>query len=149
MQRKIIPDVVRDQELSFAAPHATVREAAQAMARRRISALMVLDRDRLVGIFTERDLAAKVVAVGLDPDATPVSAVMTANPDTLAPDDTAHQALMMMRAAGYRHLPVVDRSRVVGMVSVRDLYDTALSELEDDIRDRDAFIHGVGYGLGN
>jgi CBS domain-containing protein len=149
MQRKIIPDVVRDQELSFAAPHATVREAAQAMARRRISALMVLDRDRLVGIFTERDLAAKVVAMGLDPDATLVSAVMTPDPDTLAPDDTAHQALMMMRTAGYRHLPVVDRSRVVGMVSVRDLYDTALSELEDDIRDRDAFIHGVGYGLGN
>ncbi len=149
MQRKIIPDVVQRQELSFASPHATVREATQAMARRRISALMVIDRDRLVGIFTERDLAAKVVAIGLDPDTTPVSAVMTPDPDTLAPDDTAHQALMMMRASGYRHLPVVDRSRVVGMVSVRDLYDTALSELEDDIRDRDAFIHGVGYGLGN
>ena len=55
----------------------------------------------------------------------------------------------MMRASGYRHLPVVDGKRVVGIVSVRDLYDTVLSELEDDIRDRDAFIHGVGYGLGN
>ncbi len=149
MQRKIIPDVVHGQELSFASPSATVREAAQAMARRRISALMVIDKDRLVGIFTERDLATKVVAVGLDPDTTLVSSVMTPDPDTLAPDDTAHQALSMMRSAGYRHLPVVDHDRVVGMVSVRDLYDTALTELEDDIRDRDAFIHGVGYGLGN
>ncbi len=149
MQRKIIPDVVRGQELSFASPRATIREAAQTMARRRIGAIMVLDEQRLVGIFTERDLAAKVVAIGLNPDTTPVSAVMTRDPDTLAPDDTAHQALTMMRASGYRHLPVVDRGRVVAMVSVRDLYDTVLCELEDDLRDRDAFIHGVGYGLGN
>ena len=147
MQRKIVPHVVHEQELAFAAPQLSVRDAAQLMARRRIGAVMIGDADRLLGIFTERDLAVKVVAAGLDPETTPLSQVMTPSPDTLAPDDTAHHALSMMRERGYRHLPVADGTRIVGMVSVRDLYDSVLDELENDIRDRDAFIHGTGYGL--
>ncbi|MBL8701277.1 MAG: CBS domain-containing protein [Alphaproteobacteria bacterium] len=149
MQHKIVPDVVHGQELSFVSAECSVRDAVKAMARRRISAVMVMDEERLIGIFTERDLALKVVARDLNPSTTEVGAVMTRDPDTLAPDDTAHRALTLMRERGYRHLPVVDGERVVGMVSVRDLYDTVLSELEDDIRERDAYIHGVGYGLGN
>lgn len=149
MQHRIYPDVVHGQELSFVSPESSVRDAVKLMARRRISGVMVGDAGQLVGIFTERDLALKVIAADLNPDTTVISAVMTRNPDTLAPDDTAHHALMLMRERGYRHLPVVDGARVVGMVSVRDLYDTVLSELEDDIRERDAYIHGVGYGLSN
>jgi len=147
MQRKIVPHVVDKQELALASPQTSVREAARIMARRRIGAVMVMESDRLVGIFTERDLATKIVAQGLNPDSTELSQVMTQSPDTLAPDDTALHALSMMREHGYRHLPVADGERIVGIVSVRDLYDCVLGELEDDIRDRDAFIHGVGYGL--
>ena len=149
MQHKIVPDVVQGQELSFVAPDSTVRDAVKLMSRRRISAAMVMAEGRLVGIFTERDLALKVVARDLNPSTTAVEAVMTRDPDTLEPDDTAHHALMLMRERGYRHLPVVHGDTVIGMVSVRDLYDTVLSELEDDIRERDAFIHGLGYGPGN
>lgn len=149
MQHKIVPDVVHGQELSIVAPDSTVRDAVKLMSRRRVSAAMVMDEGRLIGIFTERDLALKVVARDLNPSTTAVETVMTRDPDTLEPDDTAHHALTLMRERGYRHLPVVHGDKVIGIVSVRDLYDTVLSELEDDIRERDAFIHGVGYGPGN
>ena len=147
MQRKIMPDIVRGQTLCVLAAGASAREAAKVMAQRHISAVMVTEGDRLVGIFTERDLSKKVVAAGADPDKVTVGQAMTPDPDTIAPDGTADDALRMMRDHGYRHLPVVDKTgKLVGMVSVRDLYDAVLEELEDEIHDRDAFIHGVGYG---
>ena len=71
---------------------------------------------------------------------------MTANPDTLAPDDTAADAIRMMKLHNYRHLPVVDGKRVVGMVSVRDLYAVYNTELEQDLAHRNAFIYGESYG---
>lgn len=71
---------------------------------------------------------------------------MTANPDTLAPTDTASDAIRMMREHNYRHLPVVEGDRVVGMVSVRDLYAVYNGELEQDLKDRNAFIYGENYG---
>jgi CBS domain-containing protein len=148
MHYKIVPDVVRDQNLAFANEATTVREAAQAMARRHIGAVMIVDQGRLIGIFTERDLLGRVVAAGLNPDATPLRDVMTRNPDTLESDDTALHALQLMRRSGYRHLPVVAGDKIIGMVSVRDLYGAVLKELEEDIRERDAFIHDTGYGVG-
>lgn len=149
MQRKIIPDVVKEQELTLLSERTSVREAVELMAQRRIGAVMISSNDRLIGIFTERDLLMRVVARGLDPSRVVLGEVMTRNPDTLAPDDVAHNALDLMSRRGYRHLPVVEEGRVVGMVSVRDLYAAVLCEMEDEIHDRDAFIHGTGYGLGN
>jgi CBS domain-containing protein len=118
------------------------------MAQRRIGAVMVIDGARLVGIFTERDLLSKVVAMKRDPDTVRLSEVMTRDPDTIGPDETAFAALDMMRKRGYRHLPVLDGGTLIGMVSVRDLYSTALGELEEGLKERDAFISGsAGYGL--
>jgi predicted transcriptional regulator len=71
---------------------------------------------------------------------------MTGNPETVGPDDSALSALEKMKMRGFRHLPVVDNDKIVGMVSVRDLYASAKSQLEDDLKDRDAFIFGAGYG---
>jgi CBS domain-containing protein len=147
MQYRIVPDIVRDQRLITASEAMTARDAARLMATNKVSALMILDGARLLGIFTERDLALKVVAAGLDPDKVTLSQVMTRDPDTLKPDDTARSALEKMSRRGYRHLPVVDGDRVVGMVSVRDLYAAVLEQVEGDIRELDAFIHGPGYGL--
>ena len=146
MQRKIMPDIVRGQSLTCLRPTASVRDAARLMAQRGLGAVMVTDGDKLVGIFTERDLAKKVVGADGDPDKLTLAQVMTPNPDTIEADGTANQALRMMRDHRYRHLPVVKDGKLVGMVSVRDLYDAVLSELEDEIHERDAFIHGVGYG---
>jgi CBS domain-containing protein len=149
MQRKIIPDVVHEQELTLLGERTSVREAVDLMAKRHIGAVMIASDEKLIGIFTERDLLKRVVAPGLDPARVVLGEVMTRNPDTLAPDDEVHNALDLMSRRGYRHLPVVDSGKVVGMVSVRDLYSAVLHEMEDEIHDRDAFIHGTGYGLGN
>jgi CBS domain-containing protein len=149
MRRKIIPDVVSEQELTLLNERVSVLEAVELMAQRRIGAVMIASNSRLTGIFTERDLLMRVVAPGLDPARVTLGEAMTRNPDTLAPDDEVHNALDLMSRRGYRHLPVVDDGRVVGMVSVRDLYAAVLHEMEDEIHDRDAFIHGTGYGLGN
>jgi CBS domain-containing protein len=72
---------------------------------------------------------------------------MTRDPDTVRPGDTPRSAIEKMRSRGYRHLPVVEGSMVVGMVSVRDLYSAALGEVEEDLRELDSFIHSPGYGV--
>lgn len=148
MKAKIIPDVIGKQDLVLVSGDTTVREAAKLMASRRIGAVMVGEGQTVAGIFTERDLATKVVAPGRDPEKVKLSEVMTSRPDTIRPDETAHNALERMSRGGYRHLPVVDQGKLVGMVSVRDIYAAVLNELKDELHDREAFIQGsAGYGL--
>ncbi len=146
MAMKIVPDVVNEQKIQSVTGSMTVSEAAKIMAKHHIGALLVTRRNKLEGILTERDLSVKVVAAGRDPDKAKVSEVMTGNPETVGPDDSALSALEKMKMRGFRHLPVVDNDKIVGMVSVRDLYASAKSQLEDDLKDRDAFIFGAGYG---
>ena len=149
MTNKIIPDVISNQSLKTLPPEASVREAANVMGSSRISAILILEDDGLIGIVTERDMTAKVLAVGLDPEATQVSEVMTPNPDCLSPDDAPNSALEKMRDRGYRHLPVVDGEEVVGILSIRDLYAYVKNQLEEDVRQREAFIFDTGYGAGS
>ena len=148
MTGKIIPDVVSDQMLYKLPPTASARDAAKVMGANKVSAVLVTDGERLVGIFTERDLTSSVVATGLDPDRTSLAQVMTPRPDVLAPDDSPLNALELMRIRHYRHLPVLDQGKIVGMVSIRDLYAAAKTELERDLRQREAFIFDTGYGVG-
>lgn len=133
VSRTIFPDVVRDQTLVTLTSLAMVAEAAKLMAQRHMGAVLVVDRDRLVGIVTERDIAVRVVAAGRDPATTKVAAVMTPNPDTLKPTDTVRAALDLMAKGGYRHLPVKRGQKLVGMVSIRDLYRSVVDQLEADI----------------
>ena len=144
MKRKIVPDVVENQTIRSISGSATVREAVEIMAEHHISALLVTKGDKLEGIFTERDISVKIIASGKDLDKTKISQVMTKNPVTISPDDLAMDALQKMCELGFRHLPVVDGERVVGMVSVRDLYVTVQEQLEDDMKFRDAYIFGTG-----
>lgn len=146
MIRKIVPDVISGQTLQKVSPRDTARAAAKMMRDKKIAAVLVMEGERLVGIITERDMTSRVVAAGLNPETATCAEIMTANPDTLSPDDTAAEALGMMRERNYRHLPVVKAERVVGMVSVRDLYAVYKSELEEDLKDRNAFIYGESYG---
>ena len=148
MQRHIVPDIVENQDIRTLAPGDTVRMAVELMAERHIGAVMIEDGGRLTGIFTERDLLTRVVAKGRDADATQLSEVMTRNPDCLAPKDMASDALAKMNTKGYRHLPVLDGNRLVGIVSIRDLYAAVQRELEEDVEQREAYIHGGGYGTG-
>ncbi len=148
MHRTIVPDIVRDQTLASLPPGATVHEAARIMSERHVGAVLIAVAGRLQGIFTERDVLTRIVAPGLDPAETVLGSVMTPNPDTVGPGDTALEALQRMSERGYRHLPVVDDGRLIGIVSIRDLYAAVNSELAEDLQQRDAFIFDTGYGTG-
>ena len=102
-----------------------VVEAARAMHDRRVGAVVVLADERLVGILTERDILRAVATGSLEG---PVSGSMTHAPDTIEPGESAGQAASIMIHGGFRHLPVVEGERVVGMVSIRDLVRVTLDD---------------------
>ncbi|MBL8672168.1 MAG: CBS domain-containing protein [Alphaproteobacteria bacterium] len=147
MNRKLVPSVVKPQSVAALGSEASVRDAAKLMAERRIGAIVVIDGGRLSGIFTERDLMTRVVAQDRDPTKTRIGEVMTRGPDTMAPDDTAGEALKLMSERRYRHLPIVDGERIVAILSIRDLHEAVLSSLEEDVRQRDQLIFGSAHGL--
>jgi len=130
--RRVVPDVVGNQRLLELSPMATVRSAARAMRERHVGAVLVTTDGRLEGIFTERDMVNRVVADGRDPDQTTLADVMTANPDAIAPTTTAIEALRLMNDGGYRHLPIVERGRVIGIVSRRDFHGDEKARLDDE-----------------
>ena len=122
MVLRIIPDVVNDQTIYSLHASSTVQEAAEEMVAHNISAIVVVgDDDEMVGIVTERDMTRRVVARNLDAKETKLEAIMSAEPEILSPDDLAHEALARMLQWEFRHLPVVEENRVVGMVSMRIL----------------------------
>lgn len=105
---------------------ARLADAVRSMDERRVGAVLVLDRDRLVGVFTERDVL-RAVARGLDADAS-VGDWMTRGPETIESGDTAEHAAVLMIHGGFRHLPVVDDGKIVGILSIRDLMRSVLDD---------------------
>ncbi|SDH53286.1 CBS domain-containing protein [Roseospirillum parvum] len=142
MKRKLVPDIIQGQTVHTVAPDLPAVEAARKMSEHRIAALAVMENARLVGILTERDITARLVALGKDPATTPVGQVMTESPDTLPPDALATEALNIMRQRGYRHIPVMDGETVVAMLSIRDLNIVIQEALERELAERDAYIFG-------
>lgn len=112
--------VIEDQKPVTAGSDITVAAAARLMKQHRIGALLVVDSGRLSGIFTERDALFRVIAEGRDPAKTRVAEVMTINPRTIEPDRPFGHALHLMYEGEFRHVPVVENGRPVGMVSARD-----------------------------
>jgi CBS domain-containing protein len=106
-------------------PATSLVDAARRMHERRVGAVVVLDDDRLVGIVTERDVL-RAVATGAIGGS--VADAMTHGPDTIGPDESAGQAAALMIHGGFRHLPVVDGSTVVGMLSIRDLVRVSVDD---------------------
>jgi CBS domain-containing protein len=148
MMRKIVPDVISGQTLVTVKLNNTAQEIAQVMREKRIAAVLVIENDAMVGIITERDITTRVIAADVDAEKTLAKDIMTADPDTLHPDDTSAQAISLMIDHNYRHLPVKDGDKLVGMVSMRDLYAVYNLELEEDLKDRNAFIDSENYGTG-
>ncbi len=147
MQSKIIPDIIKKQSVSSLKISSTVFEAATMMTNTNVAAIVVLDEEsKLVGIITERDLTRRAIAKKLDPQKTTIEKIMTKNPDTLSPNDSASDALELMQSRHFRHLPVIDKEACVGMVSIRDLYKAAKTSLEENIRETEAFVFGDRYG---
>jgi CBS domain-containing protein len=128
---------MKQQKLVAAVPGATVSHAARLMAEAKVSSVMVINQDsRLVGIFTERDAVQRVIARHLDPSATRLADVMTPDPLSVEPRETFGYALLQMHEHGFRHMPVVEDGRPVGMVSARNALDPELEEFESEARRR-------------
>jgi CBS domain-containing protein len=138
--------IVAGRETYFVSASDSVRQVASYMSERRIGAVAVLDGARVAGIVSERDIMSKVVAKGLDPAGTKVSAVMSRELFVAAPDDSYQDAARKMQQAGIRHLPVVEGDRLLGMVSQRDLLQVDLSAKDEEIRWLNAYIHFVPPG---
>ena len=132
-ERTVVPHAVSEQSLATLEPGATIVEAARMMAYLRIGALMVVEGEKLVGIFSERDALTRVLAKELDPATTTLADVMTPDPITIAPDATVQQALDIMAAKGFRHLPVIEDTRIVAIVSIRDLYRSIKEQMDADL----------------
>jgi CBS domain-containing protein len=118
-----IAEIIEHQVLTVIEPGFTVRSAAQTMADRNIGAVAVVSAGKLAGIFSERDIMARVVAKGLNPDDTLVDHVMSKELVVADPSDDLDHALARMHSIHARHLPVVQNGKLVGMISIRDLLE--------------------------
>jgi CBS domain-containing protein len=116
------------KKLLTAPPETTVSKAAKLMAKRRVGAVLVVDRESLVGIFTERDAVFRVIARDRDAHATRLAEVMTPAPQTVDPRKSFGYALLMMHENGFRHVPVVEDGKLIGIVSARNALDPDLEE---------------------
>ena len=114
----------------------SVREAAKLMKSKHYGAVLITEGDDLRGIFTERDALYRVIAVGLDPDTTQVADVMTPDVKTIAPDKTFGHAMLMMHEGSFRHMPVMEDGKLIGMVSSRNALDPDLEEFVFEERRR-------------
>lgn len=121
-------------------PTATVLDALRLMAEKDIGALVVLDRTRLVGTFSERDYARKVVLEGRASHDTPVGTVMVTDVPVARPDDSVDHSLGLMTARRVRHLPVTDGHMLLGVVSIGDLVKATIDEQQLTIRQLEHYI---------
>ena len=131
-----VRSIIEDQKPVTANADMTVAAAARLMKAQRVGALLVLSDGQLAGIFTERDALFRVIAEGRNPAKTRVGEVMTANPRTIAPDRPFGHALHLMYEGGFRHVPVVDNGRPLGVVSARDALGPDLQQFIADLDKR-------------
>lgn len=133
---KTVAEILERRPLIHADTRDDVRSVAQTMAAKNVGAVAVLDRGKLVGVFSERDLMTRVVAKGLNPEKTPVQEVMTRSLVVAEPSDDLDSALQKMNSLNCRHLPVVERGNLIGMISLRDL----LQVDDEDARKKASFL---------
>lgn len=122
------------------APSQMVIEALELMAARNIGAVMVIEHDRLVGIFSERDYARKGILKDRKAKSTPVSEVMTANVFTVRPEDSIEDCMQLMSERKFRHLPVLEGSEVVGIISISDVVTAIIQEQQFRIQSLEQYI---------
>lgn len=140
MHTRPVRDIIQRDEPLRAGPDETVHGAAVAMAEQCVSSVLVCEGERLLGIFTERDLLTRVVAPGKDPNKTKLGEVMTPDPDTIDASDQVIEVIRRMDEFRYRHLPVMENGRVIGVVSLRDLPFDELAQMQPEIDKRHDLI---------
>ncbi len=140
MYSQLVKTVMERKKLLSAPPETTVSKAARLMARRKVGAVMVVEHQHLIGIFTERDALYSVIARDLDTKATTLADVMTPDPVTIGPEKSFGYALLVIYENGFRHLPVVKDGQVVGIVSARNALDPDLEEFVAESQRREQFL---------
>ena len=137
MPHRSIRAIIKNQRILTAPSTTTVSDAARLMRDHRTGALMVCDKKRLVGVFTERDALFRVTAGECDPKTTLLADVMTPNPRTIDPDKPLGHALHMMYEGGFRNVPVVEKGRPIGMVSAHDAHGPELKDFVAEMDERE------------
>lgn len=132
MVNRKLAEIVKDQRLAVLPEQATVREACRCMCERRVGSVLIADKGQsLTGIFTARD-AVRSLAEGKDGATTTLAQVMTQNPVSIAPECRAIDALRAMKDRGFHHLPVVDRGRLVGIITRSHFKGMEIDRLDDE-----------------
>lgn len=134
----------RDSNIWSVTPDATVFDAVVMMADKEIGALMVVEHGRLVGVISERDYARKIILQGKHSKETPVHEIMTTELVTVTPDHTVDECMRLMTDHRVRHLPVLEGTRLAGVVSIGDLVKAIISEQAHTIDQLQSYI-GSGY----
>jgi CBS domain-containing protein len=126
----------------FVTPETTVFQSLQLMVEKNIGALLVMDQQALLGIFTERDYARKVILQGKSSKQTPIRDIMTENPLTVTSDNTIEECMWLMTSRYIRHLPVVDNGKLSGIISIGDLVKYIIEEQKFIIGNLQHYITG-------
>lgn len=142
---KTLGSIVKDtnRELYTVAADDTVQTAVLYMVERNIGAVTVVDGERVVGLFSERDLMTRVVAKGRDPAEVKIRDVMTTDLTTGGPEESYTEGVRKMHAIKSRHLPILENNRFLGLVSLRDLLEIDADEKAEEIRMLNTYIHYV------
>ncbi len=124
-------------------PDSTVFEALEVMVDKNIGALLVMDQEKFVGIFTERDYARKVILKGKASKETKIRDIMTENPVTVSPDNTIEECMRMMTNKYIRHLPVIENEKLIGIISIGDVVRYIIDEQKFIIENLEHYITGT------
>lgn len=119
----------------------SVLEALKMMMEKNISALLIIENDRLMGIFTERDYARKIILKGKSSKDTVMREVMTTDPHTISPDERIDHCMQLMTDRHFRHLPVLENGTVVGMLSIGDLVKSIIEDQQQTISQLESYIN--------
>jgi len=133
----------KGHDVWWVAPETTVFDALQLMANKKVGALLVLEEDSLVGVFSERDYARKVILKGKSSKDTPVRDIMSTKIVCVAPNQSTEECMSLMTEKRVRHLPVMDGEKLIGIISIGDVVKAVIADREDVIEQLEHYITGT------
>ena|SRR5271157_153250 len=141
---KTVEDILRNpgRAIWSVSPMTTAYEALEVMAEKDVGALLVLENEQLIGIFSERDYARKVILKGKASKDTPVSELMTQQVFCVKPNNTLNECMALMTSKHIRHLPIFNNNRIAGIITIGDVVKEIISDQEITIQDLENFICG-------
>lgn len=134
---------VKGHNVFSVSPTTSVYDAIDQMCQRNIGGVVVMEQDKLIGIFTERDYARKLILKGKSSQGTPISEIMTPNPITVTPDTTIMDCLSMMSEKRIRHLPIAEGDKITGMISIGDVVKFIIEDQKATIEHLQHYIAGT------